>query len=238
MNESLLRDLHDTQIEELNKLKTAIKELAEKPTASPTDVGKIQMMLSNIKLPAQDYSELKKYIYNTVMTTISNTDTQIAGVDKLVRNCNNNLVGIYNSIDKRLAELAEQQQMDNKPQVHIHKLDFTSRRVFFAILGLVVASFGLCIYAYNIKVENVRLSANDLKYRYIKMIGDIDDRLVYDLEELIYKDKSGRVLKEMKKQVEDYERAIELKIKAEEQARLKTEESAKLDKQIKELQGK
>lgn len=70
------------------------------------------------------------------------------------------------------------------------------------------------------------------------MAGDIDDRLVYDLEELIYKDKSDRVLKEMKKQVEDYERAIELKIKAEEQARLKTEESAKLDKQIKELQGK
>ncbi|MFR9579655.1 MAG: hypothetical protein SNH80_03060, partial [Rikenellaceae bacterium] len=78
----------------------------------------------------------------------------------------------------------------------------------------------------------------DLKYRYIKMIGDIDDRLVYDLEELLHKDKSGNVLKEMKKQIEDYERAIELKIRAEEQARLNQAESTKLDKQIKELQKK
>ncbi|MFR9546301.1 MAG: hypothetical protein SNJ29_12100, partial [Rikenellaceae bacterium] len=64
------------------------------------------------------------------------------------------------------------------------------------------------------------------------------DRLVYDLEELLHKDKSGNVLKEMKKQIEDYERAIELKIRAEEQARLNQAESAKLDKQIKELQKK
>ncbi|MFR9527520.1 MAG: hypothetical protein SNI45_05540 [Rikenellaceae bacterium] len=86
--------------------------------------------------------------------------------------------------------------------------------------------------------ENEKLRTNDLKYRYIKMVGDIDDRLVYDLEELIYKDKSGKVLNEMETQIEDYERTIELKIRAEEQARLNREESAKLDKQIKELQKK
>ncbi|MFR9496203.1 MAG: hypothetical protein SNG90_09535 [Rikenellaceae bacterium] len=103
MNESLLRDFHDAQIKEIAEVKAAIVELAEKPTASPTDVARVQMMLSNIKLPAQDFSELKRYIYNTVMTTASNTGTQVAGVDKLVRSCNNNLVGIYNSIDKRLA---------------------------------------------------------------------------------------------------------------------------------------
>ncbi|MFR9535048.1 MAG: hypothetical protein SNG49_09535 [Rikenellaceae bacterium] len=238
MNESLLRDLHETEMEGLTELKTAIKELAEKPTASPTDVAKVQMMLTNIKLPAQDYSELKQHIYNTIMATASNTNTQIAGVDKLVRSYNSNLVGIYNSIDKRLAELAEQQQQDNKPQVHIHKLDFTSWKVFVAVISLGVIAFGVTCYALKQQDEIEGLRANDLKYRYIKMIGDIDDRLVYDLEELLHKDKSGNVLKEMKKQIEDYERAIELKIRAEEQARLNQAESTKLDKQIKELQKK
>ncbi|MFR9496202.1 MAG: hypothetical protein SNG81_07510 [Rikenellaceae bacterium] len=86
----------------------------------------------------------------------------------------------------------------------------------------------------NLREENSSLRTNDLKYRYIKMVGNIDDRLVYDLEELIYKDKEGKVLKEMKKQIEDYERAIELKIRAEEQARLNKAKSVKLDKQIKD----
>ncbi len=237
MNESLLRDLHETQIEELNKLKVAIKELAEKPTASPTDVAKIQMMLSNIKLPAQDFSELKQYFYDTIMTTTSYTKTQLMEMENILKLGNDNLANNYKSINNRLDELARLQSAQ-KPKVNIHKFDFSSERVFFATLGLFVLSVGLCIYVYNVKAENYRLSVNDLKYRYIKMIGNIDDLLVYDLEELIYKDKSGKVLKEMKKQIEDYERAIELKIKAEEQARLKTEESAKLDKQIKELQGK
>ncbi|MFR9652826.1 MAG: hypothetical protein SNG47_03335 [Rikenellaceae bacterium] len=238
MNESLLRDLHETEMEGLTELKSAIKELAETPTASPTDVAKVQMMLANIKLPAQDYTELKQYIYNTIMSTASNTNTQIAGVDKLVRSYNSDLVGIYNSIDKRLAELAEQQQQDKKPQVHIHRLDFTSWKVFVAVISLGVIAFGATCYTLKQQIEIDELRANDLKYRYIKMVGDIDDRLVYDLEELIYKDKDGKVLKEMKKQIEDYERAIELKIRAEEQARLNQAESAKLDKQIKELQKK
>ncbi len=172
------------------------------------------------------------------MATASNTNTQIAGVDKLVRSYNSNLVGIYNSIDKRFAEPAEQQHQDKKPQVHIHKLDFTSWKVFVAVISLGVIAFGATCYALKQYNEIEELSANDLKYRYIKMVGDIDDRLVYDLEELIYKDKDGKVLKEMKKQIEDYERAIELKIRAEEQARLNQAESAKLDKQIKELQKK
>ncbi len=237
MNESLLRDLHETQIEELNKLKAAIKELAEKPAATAEDVAKIQMMLGNIKLPTQDFSELKQYFYDTIMTTTSYTKTQLTEMENILKLGNSNHTNGYKSINNRLDELARLQS-DQKPKVNIHKFDFSSGRVFFATLGLIVLSIGLCIYLYNVKVENYRLSVNDLKYRYIKMVGNIDDRLVYDLEELIYKDKSGKVLKEMKKQVEDYERAIELKIKAEEQARLKTEESAKLDKQIKELQGK
>ncbi|MFI3293196.1 MAG: hypothetical protein SNG27_06425 [Rikenellaceae bacterium] len=56
MNESLMRDLHDTQIEELTAVKTAIAELANKPTATPTDIAKVQMMITNIRIPEHDNS--------------------------------------------------------------------------------------------------------------------------------------------------------------------------------------
>ncbi|MFR9634531.1 MAG: hypothetical protein SNI46_06725, partial [Rikenellaceae bacterium] len=164
--------------------------------------------------------------------------SQVAEVDKLIRACNNNLVDIYDSIDKRLCELVLQQQGNTTPKNIIHKIDFSSRKVIFGVLSSVVIAIGVTFWAFNLSSENEKLRTNDLKYRYIKMVGDIDDRLVYDLEELIYKDKSGKVLNEMETQIEDYERTIELKIRAEEQARLNREESAKLDKQIKELQKK
>ncbi|MFR9524554.1 MAG: hypothetical protein SNI91_00140 [Rikenellaceae bacterium] len=144
MNENLLRDLHDTQIEELNNLRAAIKELAEKPTASPTDIAKVQMMLSNIKLPEQDFSELKRYFYDTIMTTTSYTKTQLTEMENILKLGNSNLTNGYKSINNRLDELARLQN-EPKPKVNIHKFDFSSGRVFFATLGLFALSVGLCI---------------------------------------------------------------------------------------------
>ncbi len=60
MNESLMRDLHDTQIEELTAVKTAIAELAQRPTATPTDIAKLQMMIANIRIPEQDNSQVMR----------------------------------------------------------------------------------------------------------------------------------------------------------------------------------
>ncbi|MFR9507587.1 MAG: hypothetical protein SNI58_07265 [Rikenellaceae bacterium] len=128
--------------------------------------------------------------------------------------------------------MVEQQHQENKTQVHIHKFDFSSWKTITGFVFMSTIAFCALLAIVNLREENSSLRTNDLKYRYIKMVGNIDDRLVYDLEELIYKDKEGKVLKEMKKQIEDYERAIELKIRAEEQARLNKAKSVKLDKQI------
>ncbi|MFR9553201.1 MAG: hypothetical protein SNH35_03035 [Rikenellaceae bacterium] len=235
MNESLMRDLHDTQIEELTAVKTAIAELAKKPTATPTDIAKVQMMIANIKIPVQDLSELKKFIEQHI-TSIS-THSQVALVDKLIRSCNNNLVDIYNSIDKKMGELVALQSSDSKPQTTIHKLDFSLWRVLFLFIGIIIVSFALSVCTYNLYIENERLQANDIKYRYIKMTIGTSGDYIDQIEEYVRNNPEGEALKNMKERVVSYEKAVADKLRAEEQARLRSSEATKLNEKADKIKN-
>ncbi|MFI3294037.1 MAG: hypothetical protein SNI70_11045 [Rikenellaceae bacterium] len=76
MNESLMRDLHDTQIEEIAAVRTAIAELATKPTATPTDIAKVQMMIANIRIPEQDNTPVLRAIQNLSKAGADNATNQ------------------------------------------------------------------------------------------------------------------------------------------------------------------
>lgn len=62
---------------------------------------------------------------------------------------------------------------------------------------------------------------NDLKYRYIKMKGEATPDRIAELEEIFELHRDNTKIREMKRDVEEYERTIRQKIILEEQARLK-----------------
>ncbi|MFI3306539.1 MAG: hypothetical protein R3Y68_08540 [Rikenellaceae bacterium] len=233
MNENLMRDLHDTQIEEIAAVKTAIAELAKRPTATPNDIARLQVLIANIKIPAQDFSELKRFVQQQITNTA--THTQVAQVDKLIRSCNNNLVDIYDSIDKRLGEVATLQRCDNKPQTIIHKFELSSWRVLFFFIGVVITSFVMSLCTYNLYIENERLQANDVKYRYIKMTVGTGGDYIEEVEEFVRTNADGKALQTLEDRVDAYERTVADKLRAEEQARLRAAKAAELNREAAEL---
>ncbi|MFR9525799.1 MAG: hypothetical protein SNJ29_09960 [Rikenellaceae bacterium] len=234
MNENLLRDLHEAQIEEIATVKAAIAELAKKPSVTPADIVKMQMMIANIKIPEQDLSELQLYFYSNLTATSSNTNDRIIATHQAVNECNSNVVNNYKSIDKQLKELLRMQS-DPTQNVKIHKLDLSSWRVFFALVGVAITSFVLSVCTYNLYIENERLQENDIKYRYIKMTIGTSGDYIDQIEEYVRNNPEGEALKNMKERVDSYEKAVADKLRAEEQARLRSTKAAELDKQIKEL---
>ena len=79
---------------------------------------------------------------------------------------------------------------------------------------------------------------NDLKYRYIKMKGEATPERIAELEEIFELNRDNAKIRQMKKDVEEYEQAIRQRIALEEQTRLKIEQARKLDEEADRIRGK
>ena len=79
---------------------------------------------------------------------------------------------------------------------------------------------------------------NDLKYRYLKMKGEATPERIAELEELFELNRDNSKIRQMKKDVEEYEQAIRQRIALEEQTRLKIEQARKLDEEADRIRGK
>ncbi|BFK96047.1 hypothetical protein K060079A122_12300 [Alistipes onderdonkii] len=78
---------------------------------------------------------------------------------------------------------------------------------------------------------------NDLKYRYIKMKGEALLERIVELEELFELHRDNVKIRQMKKDVEEYEQTVKRKVQLEEQARLKEREAEKLNNKATKLRG-
>ena len=79
---------------------------------------------------------------------------------------------------------------------------------------------------------------NNLKYRYLKMKGEATPERIAELEELFELNRDNSKIRQMKKDVEEYEQAIRQRIALEEQTRLKIEQARKLDEEADRIRGK
>jgi len=57
--------------------------------------------------------------------------------------------------------------------------------------------------------ELTRVSDNDLKYRYIKMMGGINAEELSNLEDMFHYNKDKELIREIRKKVEEHERNID-----------------------------
>lgn len=228
MNESLIRDLHDTQIEEIAEVKNAIAELAQKPTATQTDIAKVQMMIANIKLPEADNTEILKLV-NQLSKQCATAD-KLNSLELLCR-------GLKAKLENNSEQLGDVRQQMKEPvsNKYHHIIDFRSTAGIIVMVCMVLitaAAVSAWVYELN---SNKQERENDIKYRYIKMTVGTGGDYIDQIEEYVRNNPEGEALQNMKERVDSYERAVADKLRAEEQARLRATKAAELDKQIEEL---
>lgn len=116
------------------------------------------------------------------------------------------------------------------PRIVHHRISLAieSKGVFWAMIGMMTAIVLLCTILYWTAKPNYDRIDNDLKYRYLKMKGKATPERIAELEEIFELNRDNTKIREMKKDVEEYERTIRQKIELEEQARLKEREAAHL----------
>lgn len=126
------------------------------------------------------------------------------------------------------------------PRIVHHRISLAieSKGVFWAMIGMMTTIVLLCTMLYWAAKPNYDRIDNDLKYCYVKMKGEATPDRIAELEEVFELHRDNTKIREMKRDVEEYERTIQRKVQLEEQARLKEREAERLNENASRLKNK
>ena len=118
---------------------------------------------------------------------------------------------------------------------HTYTLDIKSSKTALVIFVMVVIIVLLIGFIYQVSVSNQQLTMNDLKYRYVKMRGEIKEKELTELE-TVFQDKQYKAVRDtVRNQVEHYEDAVRRRAKQLERATVKERKAKKLLDEVKQL---
>ena len=152
-------------------------------------------------------------------------------------------VMMQSSIDQtadNTTQLKEAIEEARKPVIRERRItiDIVSKEAIFIFTGMLIIITGLSAWLYFATRPNYDRIDNDLKYRYIKMKGEATPQRISDLENLFEINRDNAKIRQMNKDVEDYERAIIEKATLDEQARLRQQEAEKLNHEAEKIKKK
>ena len=94
------------------------------------------------------------------------------------------------------------------------------------VLGFMAIILGLTLWVTSLKAEKELYSDNDLKYRYIQMIGHATQEEMETMDTIFYFNRNNRKIKELRKQIEIFEENVKQRARIiEQEERLKRERS-------------
>ncbi len=141
-------------------------------------------------------------------------------------------LSVINELTDKLQETIEEVRKPVKTEYH-HTFSIASNKIFFSVIGMGIALI-VCMFAiYYQREEIASHKDNDLKYRYVKMRGTATPDEIGHLENIFdYERDSVRVIR---KQVEQYEKAVLEEAKRLEKAKLKEQEAERLKREAENL---
>lgn len=222
-------------------------------------------MKENNMISYEMYEDFKETMAKTIKTELSakhnqSTDTDLSQrIEQIVRAEQERhrviitqLAGRLESIERSNAKT--QAGMDNlrasvdaieipaelPPRIVQHRISLAieSKGVFWTMIGMISAIVVLCTMLYWTAKPNYDRIDNDLKYRYIKMKGEATSDRIAELEEIFEQHRDNTKIREMKRDVEEYERTKRRKMQLEEQARLKVREAENLTNKANSIKKK
>ncbi len=211
-------------------------------------------MKENNMMSYEMYEDFKETMVKTIKTELSARNSQSCGNDlpQLIREAITQLTERLESIEQ--SNIKAQMGIDSlqasvgsieipaelPPRIVQHRISLAieSKGVFWTMIGMMTTIVLLCTMQYWTAKPNYDRIDNDLKYRYIKMKGEALPDRIAELEEIFELHRDNAKIREMKRDVEEYERTIQRKVQLEEQARLKEREAENLTNKANSIKKK
>ena len=159
--------------------------------------------------------------YNTLLT-------QLAGRLEVIDKENRQTHTLIEQVGQAVEALTRPDALPAQEHRHTYTLDISSSKTFLMMFAMLGCIFLQGAFIYRISENNRLLAANDLKYRYVKMRGEIKEKELMELE-TIFRDKQHTAMRDtVRNQVEWYEEAVRRQAERLEQATVKERKAKRL----------
>ena len=219
--------LENAQLERIERLIEAT-ELSQ---------GQVAQMLEQLQrhtaLPGVKTEQEREFTdrYNTLLT-------QLAGKLGTINHETQQTHTLIEQVGQAVEALTRPDALPAQEHRHTYTLDISSSKTFLMMFAMLGCIFLQGAFIYRISENNRLLAANDLKYRYVKMRGEIKEKELMELE-TIFRDKQHTAMRDtVRNQVERYEEAVRRRAEQLERAASKERKAKKLLDDAAQLRGK
>ena len=217
----------NTQLERIERLiKTA--ELSQ---------GQVVQMLEQLQrhtaLPGVKAEQDREFTdrYNTLLT-------QLAGKLGTINHENQHTHTLIEQVRQAVEALKRPNALPVQEHRHTYTLDIKSSKITLVIFVMAVIIVLLIGFIYRVSVSNQQLTVNDLKYRYVKMCGEITEKKLTELETIFRDEQHTAIRDTVRNQVERYEEAVRRRAEQLERASIKERKAYKLLQDAEHLRKK
>ena len=219
-------------------LKNAQLERIERLTeAAERSQGQVARLLEHLQrhtaLPKVKTEQVREFTdkYNALLA-------QLAGRLEVIDKENRQTHTLIEQVGQAVEAAAKPENLPLQEHRHTYTLDLKSSKTFLTMFAMLGCIFLQAAFIYRISENNRQLATNDLKYRYVKMCGEITEKKLTELE-TIFRDKQHTAMRDtVRNQVERYEEAVRRRAEQLEQASIKERKAYKLLQDAEHLRKK
>ena len=207
----------NTQLERIERLIEAA-ELSQ---------GQIAQLLERLQrhtaLPGVKTEQEREFTdrYNTLLA-------QLAGKLGTINQDNQHTHTLIEQVGQAVEALKRTDALPVQEHRHTYTLDIKSSKTALVIFVMAVIIVLLIGFIYRVSVSNQQLAKNDLKYRYVKMCGEIGEKELTELETVFWDEQYRNLRDTVRNQVERYEEAVRRRAEQLEQATVKERKAKRL----------
>ena len=217
----------NTQLERIERL----IEAAERSQGQIAQ--QLEQLQRNTALSGAKTEQMQEFTdrYNALLA-------QLAGRLEVIDKENRQTHTLIEQVGQAVEALTRPDALPAQEHRHTYTLDISSSKTFLMMFAMLGCIFLQGAFIYRISENNRLLAANDLKYRYVKMRGEIKEKELMELE-TIFRDKQHTAMRDtVRNQVEWYEEAVRRRAEQLERAASKERKAKKLLDDAAQLRGK
>ena len=205
--------------------------------ATELSQGQIAQLLERLQrhtaLPGVKTEQMQEFTdrYNALLA-------QLAGRLEVIDKENRQTHTLIEQVGQAVEALTRPDALPAQEHRHTYTLDISSSKTFLMMFAMLGCIFLQGAFIYRISENNRLLAANDLKYRYVKMRGEIKEKELMELETIFRDEQHTAIRDTVRNQVERYKEAVRRRAEQLERAASKERKAKKLLDDAAQLRGK
>ena len=211
-----------------------LKRIERLIEAAELSQGQVAQLLEHLQrhtaLPGVKTEQEREFTdrYNTLLA-------QLAGKLGTINHENQHTHTLIEQVGQVVEASARPDVLPVQEHRHTYTLDIKSSKTALVIFVMAVIIVLLIGFIYWVSVSNQQLTVNDLKYRYVKMCGEIKEKELTELEMVFRDEQHSAIPDTVRNQVERYEEAVRRRAEQLERATVKERKAKKLLDDVKKL---